>query len=452
MANSAKILFVLMLLSLVSSCVSESRVIENEGFSNALNSVVKIDVWTRAHKNGDSRLERSLGSGAIITEDGLIITNAHVVNEYAENLLVTLSNLERVKAHFVGWDHWTDLALIKLDSEELKRRKIKLAHARFGNSAKLSEGDVVYAMGTPHGYARTVTRGIVSNTSRYFSGTILESGYETGQFNTWIQTDAAINSGNSGGPLVKEDGEIMGINARARTNSNNLGFAIPSDIAKDVVEKLTRDGQVKRAYIGIGLAPLQDMENYFDVDANKGALIENVDAGSPAKLAGISAGDILLKINEYAVDGRFPEQLPSIMNKIAKMKIGDELHLTILRDGKTLQKTLKTEKLESRIGREFALEKWGLGVREITMPYAREEKLPAGAKLMVAGVRQGFPFELAKINRGDVILSVNSKPIRSTKELKELYAQFEKSPKKILVEIMRGFSVSFHIVEPMSGK
>lgn len=419
-----------------------------EDFKTLLDSVVKIDVWTQAQKAGGNRIDRSIGSGVIMTDDGMVLTNAHVVNEYVVKLVVTLANLERVKAEFVGWDHWTDLAVIKLDLADLKRRKIKFPHAKFGNSDILKAGDEVFAVGTPHGFARTLTRGIVSNTSRYFEGTILNSGYETGVFNTWIQTDAAINPGNSGGPLVLPSGDVVGINTRAATNANNLGFAVPVNVAKDVMAGLIKNKKISRAYIGIDLAPLQDMEEFFELDINKGVIIQNVDAGSPAAIAGITPGDILLKINGRDIDGRFPEQLPAIMNSIATLPIGQEVKLDILRDGKALAISPKSELLESRVGREFALEKWGVGMREITKPFARKEKINVDSKVMVVGTREGFPFDIAEIGAGDIIISVNRKKVKEAKDLQLAYEEYCKNPQKTLIEVLRDFSISFHVLKP----
>ena len=144
---------------------------QNDGFDNLVKSVVKIDVWEKSQKDGGSLTVRSIGSGVIMDSDGTILTNAHVVNCYATKIIVTLANLERVKAEFIGWDHWTDLALIRLDMADIKKRGLSFSHAEFGDSASLRSGEVVYAVGTPHGYARTVTRGIISNTDRYFEGT-----------------------------------------------------------------------------------------------------------------------------------------------------------------------------------------------------------------------------------------------------------------------------------------
>ena len=456
MPPATKFIRALFAIAISISSISCSTFVEeqpsgNAEFENLLESVVKIDVWERSQENGGNHIVRSVGSGVIMSKDGTILTNAHVVNSYAFKIMVTLPNLERVKASFVGWDHWTDLALIKLDEDELKARSLKFKTARFGDSSTLKAGDIVYAVGTPHGFARTVTRGIVSNTSRFFEGTILDSGYETGNFNTWIQTDAAINPGNSGGPLVTPDGKVIGINTRAYSNSNNLGFSVPSNVAEKIMLGLINDKAITRSYIGISPAPLQDMEKFFDVDMNRGMLVRNVDKGSPAANAGILPGDIVLSINGTDVDGRFPEQLPAIMNMLAEMKIGSEVELSILRNSKIFSKKLVCEKLESRVGLEYTLDKWGVGMREITKVFAREAKIGTDSNLMVIGVRDGYPFGMAKIERGDIITAINRKKISNTKELKSAYEEYVKNPKKTLVEVSRDGVISFHMLPELKN-
>ncbi len=417
------------------------------GFENLLSSVVKIDVWEKSQKNGGSNTVRSVGSGVIMDSNGMVLTNAHVANMYAEKIVVTLSNLERVRAEFVGWDHWTDLAVIKLDTEDLKRRNITFSHAEFGNSRGLKSGEVVYAVGTPHGFARTVTRGIISNTDRYFEGTMLNSGYETGVFNTWIQTDAAINPGNSGGPLALSDGRVVGINTRASVSANNLGFAVPADVAKGVMDSLVQFHSVRRSYIGVTLSPLQDMEQFYDIGMNRGVIVKNVDTGSPAARAGIVPGDVLLRINGDDVDGRFPEQLPRIMNKIAQMPPGSGLRLDILHSKSEISKALKSEVLESRIGREYTLEKWGVGIQEITKVFARESKIDSDSNLMVIGIRPGYPFDIADIAPGDIIVAIDRKSVSNTAELMRAYGRYCKNPRQFLVKVLRGRAISYHILK-----
>lgn len=414
------------------------------GFENLLDSVVKIDVWESAAANGQKDLVRSLGSGVIISPDGLVATNAHVVNPSAEKIEVILPSLERVKARFAGWDHWTDLAVVKIDAEEIKRRNLHFKFSRFGDSDKLKSAVEVYAVGTPHGFARTVTRGIISNTKRYFAGELTERGYETGQFNTWLQTDAAINPGNSGGPLSLPDGTVVGINTRTVLESNNLSFAVPSNVAKEVIGRILKEGKVERAYTGIGLLPNGDT----DAENARGALVGNVDVGSPAAVAGIFAGDIIVKINGEPIDGRYPEQLPAIMNKIARMKAGESVAFEILRNGEMKSVSVKTETLESRVGREYALEKWGVGLREITKALRREKKITAQSPMMVSSVRRAFPFDIAGVEEGDILLKIGNTPIGSFSDVEKEYEKYEKSPVKTLVQVLKGRTISYHILAP----
>ena len=208
------------------------------GFQRLLDAVVRLDVWETTFDQGAKRTQHGVGSGVIMTPEGHILTNAHVVNPYAERIMVTLNNLERVDAELVGWDHWTDLAVVKIDPELLETRGLSFDYAQFGDSDALVPGQTVYAVGTPNDLSRTVTRGIISNTDRYLEGSTVGRGYETGYFNTWLQTDAAINPGNSGGPLVLPNGEVIGINTRGYLGAENLGFAVPSAIARAVFQSI----------------------------------------------------------------------------------------------------------------------------------------------------------------------------------------------------------------------
>ena len=249
--------FVTGLLLTVSASAAMTR-----GFNQLFDAVVRIDVREVAFEDGAKRLSASIGSGVILTKDGLILTNAHVASPRAVELSVTLASLERVSARLVGWDHWTDLAVLQIDLAEVKRRGLKFNHAEFGNSDDLFVGQTVYAVGTPFGLTRTATRGIISNNRRYFEDNRGVNGYETGSFNTWLQTDAAINPGNSGGPLVTEDGKVIGISSRGYLGANNLGFAIPASTARRVMDGLVRDGTITRSYIGLVPRALQDFENF----------------------------------------------------------------------------------------------------------------------------------------------------------------------------------------------
>jgi len=420
----------------------------SRGFNQLLDAVVRIDVRELTYEAGAKRFSSTTGSGVILSKEGVILTNAHVVSPKAVEILVTLANLERVSATFVGWDHWTDLAVLRLDLAEIKRRSLTFRTASFGDSAKVQVGETVYAVGTPFGLTRTATRGIVSNNNRYFEDSRGVNGYETGMFNTWLQTDAAINPGNSGGPLVTEDGRVVGINSRGYTGADNLGFAIPAQIARRVMTELVSHGSVTRSYVGIVPRELRDFEGFYALSANTGLLINNVDRDSPAARTGIRAGDILLAINGTKIDGRFPEQLPPIQNMIASEAVGARLKLTVKRGADTHDFEVVTEKLESRVGEEWAFEKWGLGVRKVSRTYARENQLTDTDGVLVIGVQPGFPANLAGVARGDVLTKVNQQPIDSLDVLKRAHAAYEAAPEPVLIEVMRNRQVSLVVFKP----
>jgi serine protease Do len=430
----------------------------NRGFNQLLDAVVRIDVREVAFEAGSNRYASSIGSGVILSADGLVLTNAHVASRRAIELGITLASLEHVNAKLVGWDHWTDLALLRIDMDEVKRRSLKFAHAEFGDSDKLFPGETVYAVGTPYGLSRTVTRGIISNNNQYLEDLHGVNGYETGAFNTWLQTDAAINPGNSGGPLVTEDGKVVGISTRGFSGANNLGFAIPSSTARRIVEGLVRDGSITRSYIGIAPSPLQDLESFYSLASNTGMLIGSVDLGSPAAKAvgvdgregsrGLHATDVLLAINGVKVDGRFPEQLPPIQNMIASQPVGTALRLTVKRGADIRDFTVVTEKLESSVGEEWALEKWGLSVRKVTRAYVREFQLDSENGVIVIGVQRGFPAELAGLLRGDIITKVNQQPVTSLEVIRAAEAAYVAKPAPTLFEVQNGRRVSLNILKP----
>jgi serine protease Do len=420
----------------------------SRGFNQLLDAVVRIDVREIAFEAGTRRYTASIGSGVILSADGIVLTNAHVASPKAIELNITLSNLERVSAKLVGWDHWTDLAVLRIDMAEVKRRGFKLSHAQFGDSDALFPGQEVYAVGTPHGLTRTVTRGIVSNKNRHFEDNRGIGGYETGTFNTWLQTDAAINPGNSGGPLVTGDGKVIGISSRGYMGANNLGFAIPSATARDVMERLVRDGAIVRSYVGIVPRALQDLENFYALESNTGLLIDSVDPGSPAAKSGIRGGDIVLTIDGVKMDGRFPEQLPPIQNLIASYPVGATVKLAVKRGNETKVHSIVTEKLESRVGEEWAFERWGMSVRKVSRAFARENQLDDTTGVIVIGVQPGFPADTAGLSRGDIITKINQEPVASLDVIKAAYRAYEASPAPTLLETQRNRRVSLYVLKP----
>lgn len=425
-------------------------------------AVVQLTVEYEDYRNGQAQTDKSIGSGFIIDKEGHILTNFHVAGR-AKRIVITLANMEHVRATLLGSDHWTDLALVQLDMDDIRRRHLDFEVATLGNSSQVALAQGVMAVGTPYGLSRTVTAGIVSQTDRAIDETHID-GYETGWFNNWIQTDAAINPGNSGGPLINLKGEVIGINTRGISSGNNLGFAIPIDTAKQVIPELLAQKKVTRGYIGISLIPQQDFETHFEIEGKQGVLIGNVDNASPAQEAGLQTGDVLMAIDGQGVSGRFPEQISAIRKRIADLPVDSKVELTVQRIGggaapattpgsatatgpatsrtTTRTYTVTTDRLESVLAEQAAVPAWGMTVRNVTHAYLRNASLYQKGKpwiqgVLVTGVQISQPADRAKVNYGDIIISVNDKKVTNLKELTDAVAQWEKDKRNIAVEVVR---------------
>jgi len=406
-------------------------------------AVVRLDVAQEIYSEGKRTVRRGIGSGVIIDDKGRILTNYHVAGR-AREIYVTLYSKERVHGKLMGDDHWTDLAIVQMDMDEVKEKKVEFKHAELGESKTLITGQDVMAIGTPFGLARTMTLGIVSNNERTFYPERMRiDEYETGEFSNWIQMDTPINPGNSGGPLVDMTGKVVGINTRG--GGQNLNFAIPIDTAKEVIAKLlssaTQDkkGKVDRSDLGVELKPLQDLETFYDIDINRGVLINSVDRKSPAEKAGIRSQDILLDINGKAVNVRFPEEIAAARKMMADLPVGSEVILTIKRDKKTMTLTAKTEKLQGAVGEEKEFKIWGLSVRELTRAYANEAQLDDTQGVVVTTESPGYAAAKAELQPGDVIRSVNRQAVSDMDEFTRLYdASVGMKAKVVVLELQHG--------------
>jgi serine protease Do len=377
----------------------------------ALSALVNIQPVTESFTRGERRKQASVGSGFLIDDQGHIVTNYHVAGR-AKQLMVTLSNKERLEAELVGEDPLTDLAVIRIPAEKVA--EYGLQPLSFGSSGELQVGQFVMALGSPLALARTMTFGIVSNTERYLpEGMTLPSGERTGDFNTWIQTDAAINPGNSGGPLIDLQGQVVGVNARGAVFADNIGFAIPSDTARRVVTDLIEHGEVRRSYAGVHFQPLKDWEALFGMDVARGVLVASIEQGGPADLAGLLAGDILLSYAGQEVTARFEEELPSLYQRIADTPIGDEVGLRVLRRGEAVELDLSmvTTETGKLSGDRFEAEAWGFTVKGITDQMVFEMELLSGDGVLVEGVRTGGPAQRGKLRRGLIVQAIEGEPI-----------------------------------------
>jgi serine protease Do len=405
-------------------------------------AVVRLDVAAETYRDGKRDVSRGIGSGVIIDDKGRILTNYHVAGRAVE-IYITLANKERVPATLIGDDHWTDLAIVQLDMETVKKRGITFKHAQLGTSEGLVPGQDVMAIGTPFGLARTLTLGVVSNNDRTFYPDRMDiNGYETGDFANWIQMDTPINPGNSGGPLVDMTGKIVGINTRG--GGQNLNFAVPIDTAKRVVKAIldsaseSQKGKVTRADLGLDLKPLQDLESFYEIDINKGVLINSVERKSPAQKGGVRTQDILTEIDGKPTNARFPEEIAAVRQMIADLPIGQEVPLTVKRGKETLQLKATPDKLTSALGEEKEGKKWGMSVRDVTRRYANERQLDDDDGVWITTLSAGFPAGKAEMQVGDVVRSINMKPVKDVDEFVKLYeASVKNKDAKVLIEYKR---------------
>jgi len=346
--------------------------------------------------------QRSLGSGFIIDKDGYIVTNNHVIDN-ADKIVVILNDEKEFEAQIVGRDKNTDLALIKIESNH------NLSVLRFGDSDALKVGQWVLAIGNPFGLEQTVTAGIVSAKGRVIG---------SGPYDDFIQTDASINPGNSGGPLLNMKGEVVGINTAIVAGGQGIGFAIPVNLAKNIIAQLKSTGEVTRGWLGVGIQDIsEEVAEYYGIKEKKGVLVTEVFPGDPADLAGIKPKDIILSVNGKAVDSA--RQLTGM---IADISVGGTIQIKINRNGKTRTIDVKIAKREdakitSRSTRKGEQAQLGIHVSEITPETARRFNLKDTKGVIVVGVDPESKAAEAGLQIHDIIREINHKNITSVSDL-----------------------------------
>lgn len=346
------------------------------------------------------------GSGFIISPDGLIMTNNHVVGD-ADKVIVRLLDGREFTAETIGTDPATDVAVIKIDASDLPFLSL-------GDSDQLEVGDWVLAVGNPFGLSHTLTAGIVSAKGR--------SGIGINDYENFIQTDAAINPGNSGGPLVNLDSEVVGMNTAIFSRSGGymgIGFAIPINMAKQIRDQLVKHGTVTRGRLGVYIQDLtSELAESFELKETKGILVAQVIEDSPAEEAGLERGDVILKLAGEPI-GKVAE----FRNRIALTAPGTELKLTILRDGKTKEVpvTIGTQETDAQGRPEAAssISRFGLQLQPLTEELADQFGYQGEKGVLVSGIDPGSAAEEADIEKGDLIQEVNRTPVASAGEVRE---------------------------------
>lgn len=356
------------------------------------------------------RKERSLGSGFIISADGYILTNDHVVDE-ADAIKVRLSDGREFSGRVQGLDPKLDLALVKIDVG-----KERLPVAELGDSEKLRVGEWVMAIGNPFGLEQTVTVGIVSAKGRVIGA---------GPYDDFIQTDASINPGNSGGPLFNEAGQVIGINTAIVAGGQGIGFAIPVNAAKSIIPQLRETGHVVRGWIGVTVQQVnEDLAKSFGLDKAGGALITDIQKNSPAQKAGLQRGDIILQIN-----GENLEDLNDLPKRIAALPIGGKARLTLFRNGRKAEVSIiigtqDQEKEPTTAKNDDAEKALGLSVIDITPEISARYRLSTEEGVLITAIDPNGPAS-GKVHAGDVILEVNGKAVSSTARLRSLLSDLK---------------------------
>jgi serine protease Do len=351
------------------------------------------------NKKQSKKAETVRGSGFFVSKDGYIVTNNHVV-ELASKVTVTLSDGKKMSASVVGTDPKTDLAVIKIDGDNY-------AFLTFGDSDALGVGDWAIAIGNPFGLQATVTVGVISAKGR--------NQLHIADFEDFIQTDAAINPGNSGGPLLNIDSKVIGVNTAIVSGSGGymgIGFAIPSNMTKQIMNQLIKTGQVTRGFLGVTLQPVDaDLASFYKLQAVQGALITDIVKGSPADAAGLKQEDIILSYNNVIV-----ENLSTFRNFVAMLSPGTKLKLKVMRDGKEIDLIVTVQKLPEEVtGPNTPLQKLGLAVQELTTELA--QKLGVESKgVVITEVTPGSPAAQAALKAGSVIVAVNRQKVSNMTE------------------------------------
>ncbi len=404
------------------------------------------ELFPQLPRQRDESPQTGFGSGVIVNEDGTILTNNHVVAG-AQEITVELENDKTYDAKVIGTDPPSDLAVLKIEGN-------KFPFLNLGDSDQVLVGDIVLAIGNPLGIGQTVTSGIISAKGR-------RTGIGDGSFEDFLQTDASINRGNSGGALINLNGELIGINSQILSptgGSIGIGFSIPSNLAKSVMEQLIKDGKVRRGMLGVSIQTLNDdIAREFGLENTKGALVSGVSPGSAADKAGIKRGDVITQFNgEDISDGN------TLRNKVAGTQPGTEVTLTIIRDGKSkevkatlgefdLSKTSSQmpQSPENTAPEEGKEGKLGLNLQPLTPETAERLQLPSSTKgLVVTELDPNGPAAAEGLVRGDVILEINRRPVST---LEDARTAFDKSQgKSVLLLISRDGRTVYMSITPKS--
>jgi S1-C subfamily serine protease len=413
--------------------------------------VVSILTVRQDYQQGEPVLSVSSGSGTVISAQGHIATNAHVT-ENGKSFRIVFSDGRELPAKLIGTDTASDLAVLQV----IPAAPETFAFAKFAeNLDDLTPGDTVLAMGAPWGLSNSMSAGVVNNPRRLLVSLFDdEADYEdrlgidepTGRYYAWIQHDAAIAPGNSGGPLVDLNGRIVGVNTRGMIVGGDLAFAIPGPDVASVVKRLIADGKIQRVALGFRLRSLKGTRY------TEGVLINTVERHSQADKAGLQAGDRIVSLNADKVIALQPIDVPALQRRIAELPVGSQVVLKVERDGKDIQITLKAEAQPISRGEDFASSAFGVSVTELTQPMGRRRHLDDDIGLLVTGIRPGGPAAIArpKLEAGDIIRKIDNKIVSEISQLSQIVVP-PNSEKYYLLEVERDDEKMIALLKPESN-
>lgn len=428
------------------SLPADFRQVVNHAKQSVFPAVVYLRCVLENNELGHRLRVTASGSGVLVSPDGELVTNWHVVNRALE-VRCLLNDGRAFAADIVGQDKDTDIALVRLRLPAGET----VPFARLGESAKLQEGDFVMALGAPWGLNRSVSFGIVACARRYLP--------EGSEYSSWIQTDASISPGNSGGPLVDTEGRVVGINARGSMQGGDMGFAIPADTVAIVLPRLRDGGDADWAWTGLQLQPLRDFQRNITFEGDEGVIIVGTDDNSPAREAGFLARDRLLAIEGAPATALMEENLPEVRRRLALLPADRPARLDIVRDGRRMTLSLSPRIKGRVLGEELACPRWDFTVKAINQFEVPELYFQRAEGVYVFGVRSPGNASGSGLAPRDILLKVNGVEVRSLDDVRALHARSlaaleSGGPRRLVLSVLRGgraVQVAIDVTRDFSG-
>lgn len=406
------------------------RQVVRESKNKVFPALVFIRVLRESHESGKRVTNEVSGSGVLISPDGELLTNWHVVDKATE-VRCLLYNGEPYYADVLGTDKELDLALVKL---RLPAGTPALPYAELTDSSTVKEGDFVMAMGAPWGLSRSVSIGIISCTTRFLP--------ETSEYSLWLQTDASISPGNSGGPLINTDGQVVGINTRGIMSGGDMGFSIPSETIQQILPRLREHGKVNWSWTGLRLQPLRDFNRNIYFEGTEGVIVAGTDPESPARRAGIEDRDRIVRVNGSPINGVTEEDLPALRRVLGLLEIDKPAKVELVRDGQPLTVELTPREKGNVEGQELDCPRWDVTVKSINQFDNPDLYFHRKEGVFIYGIKQPGNAANAGLDQQDIVVQIGGKKVATLEDVKAIHtealANLDKSHKLMFTVLRNG--------------